>query len=62
MIKIALHHDKRDPYAEIAFEQNVPVSTAERKKPPCCEDGVLPVLDQEVLDALGQACRHLRGI
>jgi hypothetical protein len=62
IIKIALHDDKRDPYAEIAVELNVPISTAERTKPPCCEDGVPPMLDQEVLDTLSQAFRNLRGI
>jgi len=61
VIKVALHNDEHDPYAEIARELNVSVSTAPRTKPPCCEDGVARTLDQEVIDRLEQSFRHLRG-
>ncbi|MHB2027770.1 MAG: hypothetical protein ACYCPT_03005 [Acidimicrobiales bacterium] len=61
IMKVAPHNDERDPYEEIASELNIPISTAPRTKPPCCEDGVPPTLDQEVLDGLGQSFRELRG-
>ena len=61
VMKVASHNDERNPYAEIAVELNIPISTAPRTKPPCCEDGVPRTLDQEVLDRLEQSFRHLRG-
>jgi mRNA-degrading endonuclease RelE of RelBE toxin-antitoxin system len=62
VMKVALHNDERDPYAEIAAELKIPISTAPRTKPQCCEDGVPRTLDQEILDGLEQSFRHLRGV
>jgi len=62
VVKVAPHNDERDPYAEIAVELNIPLSTAPRTKPPCCEDGVPPSLDQEVLDLFSQSFGQLSGV
>jgi len=62
VMKVARHNDERDPYAEIAGELNIPISTAPRTKPPCCEDGAPRILDREVIDRLEQSFHHLRGV
>lgn len=50
-MKIAPHEAHRDPYREIAEELGVPISTAPRTKPPCCDpDGEPPVDAQLVAD------------
>lgn len=46
VVKIARHSDDSDPYAEVAAELGIPVSTSPRTKPPCCQpDGEAPVDD-----------------
>jgi hypothetical protein len=37
ILKIAPHDPGNDPYRELAEELGVPLSTAPRTKPPCCD-------------------------
>jgi hypothetical protein len=51
IVKIAKHDPDTDPYRELAGELELPISTAERTKPPCCDpDGEPPVNPQLVED------------
>jgi hypothetical protein len=61
VLKIAQHTDTSDPYADIANELAIPISAAERTKPPCCEDGNHNVLDEAAIEAINDAYKRLRG-
>jgi hypothetical protein len=59
ILKIARHDRAHDPYREIADELGVPVSTARRTKPPCCDPAGVPPVDQEILERLEGAFSKL---
>ena len=59
ILKIAPHDAANDPYREIAEELGVPVSTAPRTKPPCCDPAREPPVDQTILDQLDAAFGRL---
>ncbi len=59
ILKIAPHNPANDPYREIAEELGVPVSTAPRTKPPCCDPAGNPPVDPTILDQLDAAFGRL---
>ncbi|MCU0269101.1 MAG: hypothetical protein MUF83_10680 [Acidimicrobiales bacterium] len=50
VVKIAPHDPSCDPYAEIAADLGIAVSTARRTKPPCCDESGLPRVDATIID------------
>lgn len=55
VVKIARHAQDSDPYAEVAQELGIEVSTGQRTKPPCCDpDGEAPV-DPSVAERISDA-------
>ena len=50
IVKIARHDPSSDPYREIAEDLGIPVSTAPRTKPPCCEPDGDPPVDPELVE------------
>jgi hypothetical protein len=55
ILKIGPHDPANDPYREVADELGVPVSTAPRTKPPCCDPAGDPPLDPQVVEQLEAA-------
>lgn len=58
VVKVSPHDDRHDPYATIAAELGIDISTEERTKPPCCKGGVPPVAE-DLLDHLEEAFDRL---
>ena len=59
VVKIAAHDPATDPYAEIANDLGIAVSTAERTKPPCCDPNGLPRVDGSVVDDIEASLKAL---
>jgi mRNA-degrading endonuclease RelE of RelBE toxin-antitoxin system len=59
VVKIAPHDPASDPYAEIADDLGISVSTARRTKPPCCDETGVPRVDARIVDDLEASMQAL---
>ena len=59
VVKIASHDPATDPYLEIANDLGIAVSTAERTKPPCCDETGLPRVDGSIVDDIEASMKAL---
>jgi hypothetical protein len=59
VVKIASHDPASDPYVEIANDLGIAVSTAERTKPPCCDETGLPRVDGSIVDDIEASMKAL---
>lgn len=60
VVDIGPHNADNDPYAVLAGLGGFDISTAEREKPACCEDGV-PQIDAELADRIDNGFQRLKG-
>ncbi len=60
VVSVAAHNDVSDPYRDIAYALNVPVSDAPRTKPACCDAATgVPPVDADLFDRLETAFKRL---
>lgn len=62
VIAVEQHNVRNDPYVNTAQALDLRVSTAPRKKPPCCVDGVPALMARARLEELGLAFARLKDI
>jgi mRNA-degrading endonuclease RelE of RelBE toxin-antitoxin system len=60
VVEVGPHTADNDPYVLLAQLGGFNLSTAERTKPACCDDGVPPI-DAELAARIDAGARHLSG-